>query len=238
MLIYQDDCLVATGSFRHHIETLQSIFQKYDDANIRFNAFKSSLCVPKAQYLGWEITKNGLGISDNRCEIIRKIKPCRNVREVRALLGAVNYFRRLCPKISTIASSLYRLLRKDEPFVWGPEQQKALDTIKATLTSGAVLAWPREKEFDKYPLILEVDASPFGIGCLVKQADHQNIERIIAYNGRSLTRHERNLSQVMLETMALVFAIKCYERLLGSTNHPFIVRSDCLSLTYLNSLIL
>lgn len=56
------------------------------------------------------------------------------MREVRALLGSVNYFRKMIPRLPTIAYPLYKLLRRDEKFVWGREQQQALDAIKAALT--------------------------------------------------------------------------------------------------------
>jgi RNase H-like domain found in reverse transcriptase len=132
----------------------------------------------------------------------------------------------MIPRLSTIAHPLYKLLRREEKFVWGHKQQQVLDAIKEALTSGRVLAWPREKDQAKCPHLLEIDASPYGLGCLCKQADCNRIERGIAYQGRSLTKHKQNLSQVMLETMGLVYGIQSFDQKLGHATHPFIIRSD------------
>lgn len=128
------------------------------------------------QYLGWEIRKDGLALSNQRCEVIRKFKPCKNVRDVRALLGAVNYFHKMIPRLSTITYPLYQLLRRGVKFQWGKQENDALEAIKEALTSGRVLAWPREKDQETCPYILEVDASPYGLGCLLKQDDGTGTE--------------------------------------------------------------
>jgi hypothetical protein len=149
----------------------------------------------------------------------------------------VNYHRKLNRNISSTAALLYSLLKKDAKFVWGPEQQQALDAIKDALTSKTVLAWLREKDQANCPYLVETDASIYGSSAVLKQAIFpKGPEKVIAYSARSLTRHEKGLSQMMLQTIALVFAFQSFERILGNASHPFEVRSDNLSLTYLNSL--
>ncbi len=235
-LIYQDDILVATTSLACHLFTLKAIFAKYDEAQVRFNSHKSSLCVPRATFLGWSIDKNGLGIDPKRCEVIKKFKPPTNIKEVRAFLGAVNYWRKSLPRLPAIAEPLYRLTQKDHPFIWGTQQQQAFQKIKDLLMSDLILAWPRDHAQATCPYILEVDASPQGLGCLLKQADDRGTERVIAYQGRSLHKHEKNAPQVILETLALVAGITWFQSILSHVTHPFIIRSDNLALTYLNSL--
>ena len=82
-LLYQDDLLLASTSLQHHLDTLRAVFQKYDEANIRFNSKKSSICVPNAIFLGWQISKDGLSMDPNRAEVIQRFLPPKNVKQVR-----------------------------------------------------------------------------------------------------------------------------------------------------------
>jgi hypothetical protein len=60
-----------------------------------------------------------------------------------------------CQDFSTIVEPITRLTRKDVPFVWGPEQQAAQETIIQRITNSPVLARPDpSRQFE-----LETDAS-------------------------------------------------------------------------------
>ena len=170
-LIYQDDIIVATTTLDNHLETLKAIFDKYTDAKVRFNAHKTSLCVPRATYLGWTIDRQGLSVDKKRCEVINRIKTPTTIKQLRSFLGCVIYWKKRLPKLPTIAAPLYELLRKDVQFHWGPEQQHAFQKIKDMMMSDLVLAWPAEHAQATRPYILEVDGSIHGLGCLLKQAD-------------------------------------------------------------------
>ncbi len=62
------------------------------------------------------------------------------------------------------------------------------------------------------------------------------LTRVIAYQGRSLNKYEKHASQVMIEIMALVYGIQSFDRILSHVTHPFIIRSDNLAVSHLNSL--
>jgi hypothetical protein len=45
-----------------------------------------------------------------------------------------------CKNFSTIANPLTHLTKKDEPFIWGPEQQVAQEAIIQLITNLPILA--------------------------------------------------------------------------------------------------
>jgi hypothetical protein len=47
-----------------------------------------------------------------------------------------------CKNFSIIAAPLFRLTKKDAPFVWGKEQQNAQETIIMLITHTPVLVQP------------------------------------------------------------------------------------------------
>ena len=60
---------------------------------------------------------------------------------------------------------MMRLLQKDEKFVWTPECEAVLHTLRTMLTTAPILAQPSiEKPFDIF-----CDASGIGLGCVLMQ---------------------------------------------------------------------
>jgi hypothetical protein len=68
-----------------------------------------------------------------------------NKTELQSLVGKINFIRRFISNLSgrIKAFSPLRKLKADQKFVWGAEQQLALDEIKKYLTNPLVLVPPR-----------------------------------------------------------------------------------------------
>ena len=67
-------------------------------------------------------------------------------------------------------------------FIWGRDQQQAVDTLKSCLISAPVLAMP----VDDAQYILDTDASDLGLGAVHSQIQAQRVERPIAYASQVL----------------------------------------------------
>ena len=73
------------------------------------------------------------------------------------------------------------------PWILGPEQQEAFDTIIEKLTSPPVLAYA---DYTK-SFVLNIDASGGGLGAVLYQ-EYDGIEGVIAYASRGLRANECN----------------------------------------------
>ena len=84
-------------------------------------------------------------------------------------------------------------------FVWGPEHQKAFDSVKETIATAATLAY-----FDSSkPVIIQTDASKRGVGATLLQDG-----RPVAYASKSLTETESNYCNIEREMLAIVFGLE------------------------------
>ena len=103
----------------------------------------------------------------------------KNVKDVRALLGLASFYGRLVQDIATIAKPLTELTKNDRPFLWGPSQQKAFESMKDKLCITPVLAYPNfELRF-----ILTTDAPKIAVAAILSQ-EQNGVERPIAYASR------------------------------------------------------
>ena len=82
----------------------------------------------------------------------------------------------------------------------------AFDNLKRSLTSAPILAYP---DYSK-PFILEMDASPKGLGAVLSQRSDDSTIRVIAYASRSLRPGERSMkdySSTKIELLALKWSV-------------------------------
>lgn len=67
---------------------------------------------------------------------------------------------------------------------------------------------------DKLPLILSVDASPYGVGVVLSHKFPNGDEKPICFASRTLTPVKRKYSQMDKEALAILFGMKKYHQYL------------------------
>ena len=122
---------------------------------------------------------------------------------IRRFLGAINYLSKFCPQLSSVTQPLRNLTREDTPFLWSTKHQQAFDEAKALATSAPCLVY-----YDvNAPVVLQVDASDYGLGAALpqpnKQHDGSTLDKSslqpIAYSSKSLVPTEQRYAQIEKE---------------------------------------
>lgn len=106
-------------------------------------------------------------------------------------LGMVNYVNKFIPKKSEILEPLNALLKEDVPFTWTDIQQRAFQKIKKLLTQAPTLAYYDYKK----KILIQADASSYGLGAALIQIDNNGNREIVAYASKSLSESEKKFSQ-------------------------------------------
>ena len=132
----------------------------------------------------------------------------------------INYHGRFIPNLSTIVHPLNRLLQKDQEFKWTVECDKAFCLAKGSLAS----SWLLVHFNSDLPIVLECDASQYGIGAVISHRFPNGVNRPIVYASRSLSPAEKNYSWIEKEGLAIVLGVtKFYMYLYGK---KFILYTD------------
>ena len=115
------------------------------------------------EFLCHRISAKGIQPTLEKVEAIRKAPEPSNVTQLKSFLGAVNYYGKFLPDLSSVLAPLYKLLQKDVKWSGEATQKTSFEEVKSRLTSDSVLV-----HYDPaIELVLACDASPYGVGAVL-----------------------------------------------------------------------
>ena len=92
--VYINNLLIITnGDWYDHLEKLELTPQNIKDNGLKCNIKNSFFGKTDMEYLGFWVTWKGIQRINDKLEAIVKMTPPNNTKEVRALIGVVNYYR-------------------------------------------------------------------------------------------------------------------------------------------------
>ena len=111
----------------------------------------------------------------------------------------INYHGKFIRNLSSILQPLNQLLQGNQEFKWSPRCEEAFKKAKDSLSSSNVFV-----HYDpSLPVILESDASQYGIGAVIFHRFPNGDERPIAYASRSLNSSEKTRVRLRRKVLPL-----------------------------------
>ena len=141
-LLYLDDIIVFSKTFEEHMINLSKVFDRLRSANLTLKPTKCFFGREKIRFLGHLVSSDGLEPLPDKCQAVKDFPTPKRVRDVRAFLGLVGYYRKYIKDFSKIAPPLTDLTKKETCFKWSTVCEKALQTLKAKLLEAPILAYP------------------------------------------------------------------------------------------------
>jgi hypothetical protein len=176
----------------------------------------------KLEYLGHELSLNGIRPGQAKTKAIGNYPRPTNVHEIRQFIGFTFFFRKFRQGFAAIAKPLTVLTKTNIPFVWGQEEQ-AFQTLTRRLAERPVLVLYNQEAATG----LHNDASMHGVGGILLQHQDETL-RPICYYSRQTSKVEQHYHSYELETLAVIESMRRFRiYLLG--NH-FTVVTDCNAL--------
>ena len=205
--IYSDDICCYSPTFDEHLEDLEKLLSGVRSVNLTLSAKKCKFASKKVSYCGFIIDEHGIHADPKSCEAIRNMPIPKDLKTLRAFLGACSWWRRFIPRFAKVVEPLRPLLQKGG---WRPMDSSQLDAIqslKDALCSPPILAHPN---FD-LPFELHCDGSPTGIGCALIQVDPVTGKRIaVSYFSKSLSPPQKKYAQFEIEALSVLTGLEVY----------------------------
>ena len=238
---YMDDIGITTklSEWALHEEMIDDLFDILTEHGLHLKLSKSVFMQPQMDFLGVRINKDGVTIDPAKIAGITEWpEEITTVKGVHAILGVCGYHRMFIPQFSFIAAPLFRLTRKDTPFIWDKECHQAVRNLKKAVTTAPVLVRPDlTRQFE-----LEVDASAIVTGAILYQRDppvtlpsgktKPGPRRPVGYHSQKFTATEMNYPIYDHEFLAIIRGLRNWNHLLKGTTIPVLVYTDHANLCY------
>ena len=151
----------------------------------------------KYHFLGHIVSNKSVEVDPEKVTAVSKMKSPQTIKELRAIIGLVGFYRRFIQGFGKIPELLYKLLNQKERFSWSKVFESAVEQLKQALQKTPILGYPNDTE----PYTLTTNASLFDIGAIISQRQQWG-EGVVAYASKTLSksneiilRHSKNSLQ-------------------------------------------
>src|SRR5262249_49604435 len=187
MEVYVDDILVKSRTREDHPKILARILQRAREHKLKMNPKKCVFGVSSGKLLGFIVNKRGIEIDPNKAKAISEMPPPKNIKQLRGLIGRLQFVRRFISQHSQKCRPLYELLKGGAVFDWSKTCQKAFNELKSYLASPPILSPPIPGK----PLLLYVSVIDDLVGAVLAQHDEEGKERAAYYLSKLFNEAEK-----------------------------------------------
>ena len=144
---------------------------------------KCCLRVTEVNFLRMIISHDRIKMDPEKVNAILKWPELMNVKQVHALLGLGNFYRRFIKDYAIISCPMVDLTCKDIIFNFGDKEKALFEALKAAFTTAPILQYPNQN----HEFHLETDASEFVVEGVISIKCDDGKFRPITYMLHSMT---------------------------------------------------
>jgi hypothetical protein len=153
------------------------VFEQLKAHGLHLHPRKHKFFQESVEYLGHVIYPSGLGVQQVKVEAITRISHPMDVSRVGVFMGLANYYRKYVKGFNAMAKPLNMLLKLDQEWQWGNEQEQAFVELKAGLVMAPIL----RRLIRGRPFQLHTNWSMLGLGVMFSQCDDEGKKFVVAY---------------------------------------------------------
>ena len=220
---YLDDLLIISteAGFDKHLEKLEQVLTRLQEAGLKINAVKSFFARTNLEYLGYNISREGLRPNQKKVEAILQLEAPKTRKQLRRFIGMVNYYRDMWPQRSHLLAPLSSLTSAKVKWKWTTEHQESFDKMKALMAKETLVTFPDfSKEFE-----IHTDASKLQLGACISQGG-----KPVAFYSRKLQPAQTRYTTTERELLSIVETLKEFRNIL--LGQRIKVHTDHENLTY------
>uniref|UniRef100_A0A5S6QM93 Reverse transcriptase domain-containing protein n=1 Tax=Trichuris muris TaxID=70415 RepID=A0A5S6QM93_TRIMR len=113
---YLDDIIVTGANESEHLNNLDSLLRRLEENGLRCRVQKCKFFQREVEYLGHVLSANGLRPSETRVQAIKALPQPRNLQELKAFIGKVNYYGKFINNLASLCAPFLPLRKKHAVF--------------------------------------------------------------------------------------------------------------------------
>ena len=220
---YLDDILVFNDNMEDHLKTLETIFNRLNDAGLTLALSKCEFGKSSLDYLGYHVSKEGITPIEKKISALQDFPVPSKQKQLLGFLGALNYYRSSLPCLppacpgakertpAEILDPLYKLATAEIPKktsfseIWKYSKcvQAAFQDAKLLIQKAITLNFPDPSA----PLALTTDASKVAMGATLDQFV-QGSWRPLGMWSKMFNPAQQSYSTFRRELMAIQLAMR------------------------------
>lgn len=204
---YTDDILIAGRTQKETEARTKRVLRLIQSTGFKAKLQKAQLVQPAVNYLGMAVTARGREITESNLELVRTLSCPRDLHQLRQLLGWLSSLQEHVEGYKELVEPLQRLTRKEEEWVWGPEQRRALSRLQRALLAAPALRFPETSE----PFVIRLRVSQGAAGAALLQEDERGLLVPVSFSSWLLKAHEVPYSPGEKGCLAALRALKAFE---------------------------
>ena len=170
--------------------------ERWQETGLKLYPEKCFIKQKQIKFYGVVCNEEGVKPDPSKISSLKQMKKPKDRRELQTFLGIATYMCPFIPNLSSLASPLREILKKNNVFEWNASHQQAFDETKQTISEEITLTY-----FDSTKEVtLQVDASVKGISAALLQDGRPG-----AFASKSLTDVETRYANIEREMLAVVY---------------------------------
>ena len=124
------------------MKNLSLVFDRLREVNLKLSPKKCNLFQSEVSFLGHIVSREGISTDPKKISAVADWHAPTSIREVRSFVGLCSYYRKFIRNFASITKLLHKLTEKDVKFVWDSACEEAFASLKRSLISSMMLAYP------------------------------------------------------------------------------------------------
>ena len=229
---YLDDVITHSSDNNSHIVHIENILRMHSKYGLKLNLSKCQVFQKSVQYLGHEVSAEGIKMLDSHVTKILDWKLPSTAKELQSFIGFVNYYAAFIPEFGKLTAAMNSLRNQKGKLEWTPSMISDFENLKLAFKRGPTRAYPDFSEGSN-PFILDTDYSGLCCGAVLSQVQGGQ-EKFIACAASKNNFAQSNYPSYKGEILAVVTALRKFEHMLQMRR--FILRTDSSAMKYLSTL--
>lgn len=207
--VYLDDIYIFSNDIEKHEDALLYVYECLEREHLYISANKFKPYAIRFNCLGHYRDENGLQVSADKLDLIRKWPKPSTFHDVQRFLGLVEYISRFLPNISAFTTPLSGMCSNGIPFEWRGLHDKCFESVKA-IVSRKLLLQPIDRT-TQTPVWVVCDACPSGCGAYYGQGDDWKTMKPAGFMSKKFTNAQRSYFTYEHETLGVIESLKKWD---------------------------